>query len=171
MQGAGGKCFVLELCEQLEGLVQLDPKFHEMKGRKSVITFISDSQKDPCVLGLILVDSPPERFPVELEGDVEIPDIEPPVEGADILEGQIVIQPTPEDEVNINGTRLRESSNLASLLAGCSFYKLTTSGSKKKCFKGFLEHSKKLEVDMVMAASSQRAPAFSREASTCTSFC
>ena len=111
VQGAGGKWFVLELCEQLEGLVQLDSGFHEMKGRRNVITFITDPGKDPCVLGFTLADSPPERFPVEPEEDVEIPDIEPPVERADIPEGQIVIQPKPEDEVNVNGTVLRESSN------------------------------------------------------------
>ena len=142
-----------------KGLVQLDSGFHEMKGRRNVITFITDSEKDPRVLGFTLVDSPPERFPVEPEEDVEIPDIEPPVEGADIPEGQIVVQPTPEDEVNVNGTVLRESSNLASLRAGCSFYKLSTSGSKMKCFKRLLEHSKKLELDMVMSAAreSQRS--------------
>eukprot|EP00435_Cladocopium_sp_Y103_P067384 s792_g30.t1 len=114
-------------------------------------------------MGFALVDAPPESFPVEADDDddVEIPDVEPdpPIEGADIPGGQIVVQPAPEDEVNVNGTILRESSSLAALRAGCSFYNLSTSGSKSKCFKRLLEHSKKLELDMVMAAAreSQRS--------------
>ena len=38
-----------------------------------------------------------------------------------IPEGQIAIEPSPEDEINVNGTMLREDSCLAALRAGCRF--------------------------------------------------
>ena len=154
VQGRDSKWYVLELCEQLDGLVQLDAEFHEMHGRRNVITFVTDSEKDPMVLGFTLVDEQPERFPVQADDDdVDIPDESMQVQGAEIPEGRVAIQPTAEDEVNVNGTILRESSSLAALRAGCSFYSLSTSGSKSKCFKRLVEHSKKLELDMVMAAA------------------
>ena len=33
--------------------MQLDSEFHEMRGRRNVITFISDSEKDPRALGFL----------------------------------------------------------------------------------------------------------------------
>ena len=82
-------------------------------------------------------------------------DAEPPIEGRDVPEGQIVVQPIAEDEVCVNGTVLRESSSLATLRAGCSFYGISSSGSKQKCFKRLIEHSKKLELESVMAAAKE----------------
>ena len=73
----------------------------------------------------------------------------------DVPEGQIVVQPIAEDEVCVNGTVLRESSSLATLRAGCSFYGISSSGSKQKCFKRLIEHSKKLELESVMAAAKE----------------
>ena len=55
------KVVVPELCEQLDCLVQLDAEFHE-KSKRNVITFITDAEKDPRVMGFSLVDSPPENF-------------------------------------------------------------------------------------------------------------
>ena len=77
------------------------------------------------------------------------------VAGREIPEGQLVVRPTPEDEVNVNGTLLRATSGLAALRAGCSFYGLSSSGSKSKCFERLLNHSKKLELDMIMAAAKE----------------
>ena len=50
---------VIELCERLDGLVQLDSEFHELNGNRNVITFITDSEKDPRVLGFSLMDEQP----------------------------------------------------------------------------------------------------------------
>ena len=74
------------------------------------------------VLGFSLKDAQPEMFPVQADDDVEIPDDSEPIQGAEIPEGRIVVQPMPEDEVNVNGTILRENSSLAALRTGCSFY-------------------------------------------------
>ena len=104
VEGNNKKWYVMELCEQLEGLVQLDSQFHELHGRRNVITFITESEKDPRVMGFSLVDEPDEVFPVEADADqdIEVMDVEPPIEGRDVPEGQIVVQPIPEDEVNVN---------------------------------------------------------------------
>jgi hypothetical protein len=82
-------------------------------------------------------------------------DEEVALEGRDIPEGQIVVKPIPENEVNVNGTVVRESSSLAALRAGCSFYGVSSSGSKLKCFKRLIEHSKKLELEAVIAAAKE----------------
>ena len=81
-------------------------------------------------------------FPVEADDgeDIEIPCVEPEVEGAEILECQIAIRPSPEDEVNVNGTMLRENSGLAALRAGCScFYGYP---DEHVCFSGRFCHKK-----------------------------
>ena len=122
-----------------------------MHGNRNIITFVTDSEKDPMVLGFSLKDAQPEMFPVQADDDVETPDDSEPIQGAEIPEGRIVVQPMPEDEVNVNGTILRENSSLAALRTGCSFYNLSTSGSKSKCFKRLVEHIKSLELEMVMA--------------------
>ena len=53
---ADGKWFVMALCGRLDGLVQLDSGFHQMHGKRNVITFIIDSEKSPRVLGFSLMD-------------------------------------------------------------------------------------------------------------------
>eukprot|EP00435_Cladocopium_sp_Y103_P008378 s145_g2.t1 len=102
------------------------------------------------------MDDPPESFPVrDGEDDVDIPVGDFPVGGAEIPEGQIVVQPTPEDESHVNGAVLRADSWLAALRAGCSFYGISSSGSKQKCFQRLLDHTKKLELEMVMSAAKE----------------
>ena len=139
VEGNNKRWYVMELCEMLEGLVQLEAQFHDMAGRRNIITIITESEKDPHMMGFSLVDEPDEVFPVEADVDheIEVMDAEPPIEGRDVPEGQIVVQPIAEDEVCVNGTVLRESSSLATLRAGCSFYGISSSGSKQKCFQTF----------------------------------
>ena len=135
VEGNDKKWYVMELCEKLEELVQLDSEFHGMRGRRNIITFITDAEKDPLVLGFSLVDADEPGFPVrpEAEADVDIPvDEQLEVVGQDVPEGRIVVQASPEDEVNVNGILLRASSGLAALRAGCVFYGISTSGSKSK---------------------------------------
>ena len=51
VEGNDKRWYVMELCEQLQGLVQLDAQFYEMHGRRNIITFITDAEKDPLVMG------------------------------------------------------------------------------------------------------------------------
>eukprot|EP00435_Cladocopium_sp_Y103_P063067 s2135_g24.t1 len=156
IEGNDKKWYVTELCEQLEGLIQLDAGFHDLQGKRNVITFITDAEKDPRVLGFSFTDGEPVEFPVRQGDDVDIPDESLQVEGQEIpAEGRIVVRPSPEDEVNVNGTVLRSNSALAALRAGCSFYNLSSSGSKQKCFQRLLDHSKKLDLEMISAAAKE----------------
>eukprot|EP00435_Cladocopium_sp_Y103_P024696 s2951_g6.t1 len=157
IEGDDRKWYVTELCEQLEALIQLDAEFHGLKGKRNVITFITDAEKDPRVMGFALTDGEPVPFPVrpDDDDDVEIPDEMLQVEGQDIPEGQIVVRPSPEDEVVVNGTTLRATSGLSALRAGCTFHGLSTSGSKQRCFQRLLDHSKKLELTMITAAAKE----------------
>ena len=85
--------------------------------------------------------------------DMDVPGDFIQQQGRDIPEGQIVVHPSAEDEIDINGTKLRATSAPSALRAACGFYNLSTSGSKQKCFQRILDHQKKLELTMVMAAA------------------
>ena len=135
--------YVMELCERVADLVQLDADFNDLKAKRNVITILTDGEKDPLAMGFKLCDESPDVFPVRFEGnvqaddgdDVDLPDADDQVEGREIPEGQIAIRPEPDDEVTVNGTKLTVSSSLAALRAGCTFYNLSASGSKQRCFQ------------------------------------
>ena len=108
------KWYVVELCERVSELIQLDAEFHEMQGKRNVITILTDGEKDPMVMGFKLVDDVAENFPVRPEGDMPQDDQdvdidggeEEPIEGAEIPEGQIAVRPDPDDEITVNGAKL-----------------------------------------------------------------
>ena len=70
-----------------------------MVGRRNIITIITETEKDPCAMGFLLVDEPDEVFRVEEDADhdIEVMDAEPPIEGRDVPEGQIVVQPITDE--------------------------------------------------------------------------
>ena len=51
MTGDDGLWYSLELTEPLNLIVQLDAKFHDMKGSRSVITIITEGEKSPNMMG------------------------------------------------------------------------------------------------------------------------
>ena len=72
VEGNDRKWYVTELCEQLEGLIQLEAEFYGFRGKRDVITFITDAEKDPVVLGFSLVDEGAPGFPVRLKDDMDV---------------------------------------------------------------------------------------------------
>ena len=137
-----------------------------------MITILTDGEKEPMVMGFKLMDDSPERFPVQPEGDlpqdddgqdVDIDVAEMQVEGQEIPVGQIVFRAGLDDEITVNGTKLKPTSTLAALRAGCAFYNLSSSGSKVKCFQRIAEHQKRLELVMVMAAAKDSQKELERE--------
>ena len=101
------------------------------------------------------MDEQPEIFPVQAdtEDDADVPGDDAPVEWREIPEGQIAVRPMDEEQLNVNGTLLRASNSLAALSAGCSFYGISTSRSKQKCFQRLVDHAKTLELEMVVSVS------------------
>ena len=172
IEGDDKKWYVVEPRESVPDLIQLDAEFHELQGRRYVITILTDGEKDPMVMGFKLMDDSPERFPVQPEGDlpqdddgqdVDIDVAEMQVEGQEIPVGQIAVRADPDDEIIVNGTKLKPTSRLAALRAGCAFYNLSSSGSKVKCFQRIAEHQKRLELEMVMAAAKDNQKELERE--------
>ena len=76
--------------------IQLDAEFHELQGRRNVITILTGGEKNPIVMGFKLMDDSPE--------------------GQEIPVGQIVVRADPGDEITVNGTKLKPTSTLAALL-------------------------------------------------------
>lgn len=163
IEGNDKTWYVVELCERVADLIQLDAEFHELQGKRNVIT---------TVMGITLMDDVPENFPVRPEGDalqdddqdVDIGGDELQAEGQEIPEGQIVVRADPDDEINVNGSKLKPSSALAALRAACTFYNISSSGSRLRCFQRLAGHQKRLELEIVMAAAKDGQREFEREA-------
>ena len=168
----GNDWYCLELCEKLTTLVDLAAPFHDFEGERSVLTFISDGEKDPRVLGFVWADDDVLQFNPAAAGsaddDVEIvapEDME--VQGADIEVGEdhpaagveiqekILVEPLRDDKLVVNGVELTMDSTLAALRAGLTFYNLSTSGSKQKCFTRLANHQKQQELEIITAAANQ----------------
>ena len=165
-----GEWYVLELCELLETLVDLNAEIYGYDGPRDIITVITDSEKDPALMGFSLLgdEAPlfpdPERLPddeVQLapEDAVVGRDIEGEMQvagGAEVpLEGRLVFTPSPTDMVLVNGVELTPESSLQSLRTALTFHGLSTSGSKSKCFTRLLNHQKQQELEIIHAATEQ----------------
>lgn len=165
---------LLEPCERMDELIQLDAEFHEFQGERNVITIITDAEKNSKLMGFsMLMDDdiaePSEVvFPVQ-QDDAQDADIAPLEEveevlGADIPEGQIVVQPSSEEHLTVNGIVLRPTSTLSTLRAGCRFYGVSTSGSRQRCFQRLLEYQKKCELELAMNAANDAKQQEERQA-------
>ena len=55
----------------------------------------------------------------------------------------------------VNGVELTMDSTLATLRAGLTFYNLSTSGSKQKCFTRLANYQKQQELEIITAAANQ----------------
>ena len=73
--------------------------------------------------------------------------------GAEIPVGHLAEAARNVDSINVNGVDLTRDSALNNLRDACGYYKLSTSGSKARCFSRLLEHAKKLELQVILAAA------------------
>ena len=72
------------------------------------------------------------------------------IQGQDVSEGRVVVEPQKEDSILVSGEMLTVQSTLAKLRAACATYGISSSGSKAKCFKRLMEHQQKLQMQTVM---------------------
>ena len=150
----------MELCEPLEGLIDLAVEFHGYDGERFAITIITTHERPPHAMGFRLMDDDEIQPAVEHErGRYEEGEIAPvapedEVAGMDIggeahadagqaIEGQLVFAPNRGDHLNVNGIELFPASALVSLREACSFYDSMVchsleSGGKERCFKRFV---------------------------------
>ena len=165
-----GEWYVLELCELLETLVDLNAEIYGYDGPRDIITVITDTEKDPALMGFSLLGDEPPLFPdpERLPDDEVQLAPEDAVVGRDIgdemqvaggaevpLEGKLVFTPSPTDMVLVNGVELTPESSLQSLRTALTFHGLSTSGSKSKCFTRLLNHQKQQELEIIHAATEQ----------------
>ena len=156
-----GEWYVLELCEPLEGLIDLGADVYGYDGPRDLLTIITEGENDPVLMGFKLQGEEPPLFPDPERRDAADDILQAPEDevlgleigggeiqgGADVpMQGRLVVTPSPVDMVVVNGVELSESSSLRALRAGLTHYDLSTSGSKVKCFARLLNHQKALEL-------------------------
>lgn len=182
VQGDDKRWYVLELNEPLEEMSRYSAQFYGFTDKRNVITFVTDAEKDPSALGFTMLEGdiifhdvmeepkPEASAQASGRGDGVEPEVLSPeaVEDADIdgaqaedelagqdvpAEGIIAVEPMDEDYVIVNGVRLTIESRLTAFRTACSFYGLSTSGSKIKGYRRVLDHQKSLELKAVMDAA------------------
>ena len=176
----GAHWFVLEFCEPMASIVDPGCQFYELEGFRDVITLMSDSEKDPRVLGFAFDSDDGElqgHAPADGE-QIEVEDVAPEddvdIQGHDIdgavvdaqgvdIPDRIVVEPTPDDKIVVAGVELTSSSTLAVLKQALKHYNLSTSGSKAKCFSRLVNHQKKLELEIIHSAAKATEADLKRE--------
>ena len=165
--------YVLELCEPLADLIDMSSEFHGYYGAREVLTFITEGEKPPGLMGFSMADeavaiSEQERLDEMYQQDPELMAPEDEIVGEDI-DGQRELVAIPEgrqvladgvvmdaadfEKVVVNGVELTVSSSLAALRSGCSFYGISQSGGKQKCYRRLVNHLKKLELELLTNAA------------------
>jgi len=180
----GGAWFVLELCEPMSTLIDCSAEFFGYVGDKFIITIITSSERPPQAMGFTMLAGGEEplamgpvalhehaeaaHVPIAPEDDdnivgIDVDDIQVDEQGADIPQGQVVIAPERGDHLLANGVEIFSNTALATMRGVCSFYNLSTSGSKDKCFKRLLEHQKKAELQLILGAAREAQAAEERQ--------
>eukprot|EP00435_Cladocopium_sp_Y103_P023403 s3793_g5.t1 len=152
----------------------IDPgcPFYELEGHRDVITLMSDSEKDPRVLGFAFnADDGELQGHAPADGDqIEVEDVAPEddvdIQGHDIDGGAVVadaqgadipdkilVEPASDEKIVVAGVELTAQSTLAVMRQALKHYNLSTSGSKAKCFSRLVNHLKKLELEIAHAAA------------------
>ena len=179
-----GAWYVLELCEPMSTLIDYSADFFGYVGDRFIITIITDAERPPQAMGFkmladgedpLVMDPVAQRenaeaaqIPVAPEDDenivgVDVDDIQVDEQGADIPQGQVVIAPERGDHLLVNGAEIFSNTALATMREACSFFDLSTSGSKERCFKRLLEHQKKVELQLILGAAREAQAAEERQ--------
>ena len=147
----GGQWLIMELCERLDTLIDLSSEFHGLAGDRYALTIITDGEKPPQVMGFRMLDEGqqplvPQDMPGEMEPaaplapeDAEIAGVDIDVQQAAVdgaeVQGNLFLSPEWGDHLNVNGVEIYKDTALATMRVACSFYQLSTSGGKKRCFE------------------------------------
>ena len=178
----GGQWLVMELCEPMETLIDLSFEFHGFNGSdRYVLTIITDAECPPQTMGFRLPGEGAEPLMPQAHAvDIDVaaplaPEDEDAIFGVEIdgqhedaggmeIHGQLVLAPERDDHLSVNGVEFYRNTALATMHEACSFYHLSSSGGKSRCFQRLWDFQKKLELQMALAAareaeaSQQRLP-------------
>ena len=170
---SNGEWFVVELCERLQDVIDLSSNFHEFPGFHDVITIVTDGDKQPTLMGFEmtngdLLGQDVEREPGAMLEEVEVlpqEELEDDIPGQDIAdadgelihvdtpEGRMVVAPAADDKIHVNGAEITVNSTLAVMRQALTWYGLSASGGKDRCFRKLLNHQKALELEAMTAAA------------------
>ena len=178
MKGDDNSWHVLELCDPLYNLIDMPAEFCGCPGAREVLTFITEGEKPPALTGFSMNDSdvadlpehahqdeedqqePDTIAPEDVQGEeIEAFDAVVPLDaGREIPAARVVVNAADFGKVVVNGVELTAESSLAALRSGCSFYGISQSGGKRKCYGRLVNHLKKLALDLLKDAA-RHAPA------------
>ena len=76
IKGDGGFCYVLELCVPLQSLIDMSAEFYGYSGAREVLTFITEGEKPPGLMGSSMSDGAADLPAAERQddGDQQDPD-------------------------------------------------------------------------------------------------
>ena len=177
IQFEDGHWELVEMMEQLGKMALLDVQF-DQPGMRGVITILTDDDATvPEELGFTL-DSElniEERRQADQEVLHEIPkapedemeiaheaEIQKAIAAEEKMD-KVLVEPFDADKLVVNGVELTAESTMASLRAACSFYNLSTSGSKSKCYKRLVNYLKQMELETAREAVNSYGRAHRRE--------
>ena len=92
----------------------------------------------------------------ELEDDIpgqDIADADGELIHVDAPEGRMVVAPAADDKIHVNGVEITVNSTLAVMRQALTWYGLSASGGKDRCFRKLLNHQKALELEAMTAAA------------------
>ena len=98
--------------------------------------------------------------------DEEIVGVDIDAQRADVggaeVQGNLVLSPERGDHLNVNGVEIYKDTALATMREACSFFQLSTSGGKKRCFERLWEFQKRLELQTALIAAKEAEAAQQR---------
>ena len=183
IKGDDGFWYVVELCEPLQSLIDMSAEFYGYSGAREVLTFVTEGEKSPGSMGFSMREDAADLPAAERqdEADQQDPDaiapedevrgrdignqdsLMPSADGREIPADRVVVNAADFEKVIVNGVELTVESSLAALRSGCSFYGISQSGGKMKCYGRLVNHLKKLELELLKDAAQHAAAELERK--------
>ena len=183
IKGDDGSWYVVELCEPLQSLIDMSAEFYGYSGAREVLTFVTEGEKSPGSMGVSMREDAADLPAVERQDDADQQDpdaiapedevrgrdignqdsLMPSADGREIPADRVVVNAADFEKVIVNGVELAAESSLAALRSGCSFYGISQSGGKMKCYGRLVNHLQKLELELLRDAAQHAAAELERK--------
>ena len=184
-----GRWFLVELAESLSSMEDHQLPIPEVMENVPIMTFVTYEYFTPEEMGFQILEENPfatvehaksveERAEVIPEAPVAMEEggesgeelerkeeLERREDESDSLRQEVEVEVGPllPKTILVNGIELsEEESSLKALRAACTFYGISTNGSKNKCYQRLVNHQKKVELQAVTEAVSQARGALER---------
>jgi len=183
IKGDDGFWYVVELFEPLQSLIDMSAEFYGYSGAREVLTFVTEGEKSPGSMGFSMREDAADLPAAERQDDADQQDpdaiapedevrgrdignqdsLMPSADGREIPADRVVVNAADFEKVIVNGVELTAESSLAALRSGCSFYGISQSDGKMKCYGRLVNHLKKLELELSRDAAQHAAAELERK--------